>query len=216
MTGFPVILSSPSGGGKTTIAHELLRRREDLGYSVSCTTRLPRSGEVDGEDYFFLTLKEFESAREKGEFAESADVHGKHYGTLRREVDRVLSSGRHIVMDIDVQGARQFVEAYPESVLIFVLPPNAEVMLQRLEGRGTESAESLSTRLKSAIQELRAIGLYHYVVVNEDLAQAVQAVSGIIDAEGERRTRIAGLDERVNAIVGDLERQLDQINRSRS
>lgn len=214
MTAFPVILSSPSGGGKTTIAHELLRRRSDLGYSVSCTTRSPRAGEVEGEDYFFLTPDEFLAARDRGEFAESADVHGNHYGTLRREVDRVLTSGRHVVMDIDVQGARQFAAAYPASVLIFVLPPDGEVMLQRLEGRGTENADSLSRRLKSAIQELRAIGLYHYVVVNEDLEQAVLAVSGIIDAEGEKRTRITGLDERVNAIVGDLERQLEQTKRS--
>jgi len=214
VTAFPVILSSPSGGGKTTIAHELLRRRSDLGYSVSCTTRSPRAGEVEGEDYFFLTPEAFLAARDRGEFAESADVHGRHYGTLRREVDRVLTSGRHVVMDIDVQGARQFAAAYPDSVLIFVLPPDGEVMLQRLEGRGTENADSLSIRLKSAIQELRAIGLYHYVVVNEDLEQAVLAVSGIIDAEGEKRTRITGLDERVNAIVGDLERQLEQTNRS--
>ncbi|MEO5902591.1 MAG: guanylate kinase [Gemmatimonadaceae bacterium] len=216
MSGFPVILSSPSGGGKTTIAHELLRRRSDLGYSVSCTTRSPRPDEVEGEDYFFLTSGEFVAARDRGEFAESADVHGNDYGTLRREVDRVLTSGRHVIMDIDVQGARQLMGAYPESVLIFVLPPGGEVMLERLKGRGTENADSLSRRLKSAIQELRAIGLYHYVVVNEDLEQAVLAVSGIIDAEGERRTRITGLDERVNAIVGDLERRLEQINRRRN
>ncbi len=216
MTGFPVILSSPSGGGKTTIAHELLRRRKDLGYSVSCTTRSPRLGEVDGEDYFFLSPEEFLAARDRGEFAESADVHGSHYGTLRREVDRVLTSGRHVVMDIDVQGAKQFVAVYPDSVLIFVLPPDGRVMLERLEGRSTENADSLARRLKSAVEELRAIGLYHYVVVNEVLEHAVLAVSGIIDAEGERRTRISDLGERVNSIVADLERELEQINRSRN
>ncbi|MEP6506919.1 MAG: guanylate kinase [Gemmatimonadales bacterium] len=214
MTGFPVILSSPSGGGKTTIAHELLRRRSDLGYSVSCTTRSPRAAEVDGEDYFFLSPAEFLAARDRGEFAESADVHGSNYGTLRREVDRVLMSGRHVVMDIDVQGARQFVAAYPGSVLIFVLPPDGRVMLDRLKGRRTENDDSLAKRLNSAVQELRAVGLYHYVVVNEVLEKAVLAVSGIIDAEGERRTRISGLDERINSIVGDLERELEQIHRS--
>lgn len=214
MTGFPVILSSPSGGGKTTIAHELLRRRGDLGYSVSCTTRSPRAAEVDGEDYFFLSPEEFLAARDRGEFAESADVHGSHYGTLRREVDRVLKSGRHVVMDIDVQGTKQFSSAYPDSVLIFVLPPNGAVMLDRLKGRRTENADSLARRLNSAIQELRAIGLYHYVVVNEVLEKAVLAVSGIIDAEGERRTRVSGLDERINSIVDVLERELEQINRS--
>lgn len=214
MTGFPVILSSPSGGGKTTIAHELLRRRGDLGYSVSCTTRSPRATEVDGEDYFFLSPAEFLAARDRGEFAESADVHGSHYGTLRREVDRVLVSGRHVVMDIDVQGAKQFVAAYPASVLIFVLPPDGRVMLDRLKGRRTENDDSLAKRLNSAVQELRAIGLYHYVVVNGFLEKAILDVSGIIDAEGERRTRISGLDERINSIVGDLEREIELINRS--
>ena len=214
MTAFPVILSSPSGGGKTTIARELLSRRKDLGYSVSATTRAPRPGEVDGKDYFFLNTEEFLEARSRGEFAESADVHGRLYGTLKREVDRVLESGRHVIMDIDVQGAHQFVGSYPESVLIFVLPPDAEIMLSRLEARGTETAESLSRRIRSAIEELRSVGLYRYVVVNEDLEKAVKAVSGIIDAETERRTRNTGLDERVSKIVAGLERRLEQINRS--
>lgn len=214
MSGFPVILSSPSGGGKTTIAHQLLRQRSDLGYSVSGTTRSPRSGEVEGTDYFFLTQEEFLAARGRGEFAESAEVHGHYYGSLKREVDRVLASGRNVVMDIDVQGARQFVTAYPDSVLVFILPPDAGVLLRRLEARGTENVDSLSRRLQSAIQELRAIGLYHYVVVNADLEHAVAAVSGIIDAEATRQARITGLHQRVDEIVADLQRQLEHINRS--
>ena len=216
MSSFPVILSSPSGGGKTTIAHKLLTRRSDLGYSVSCTTRSPRADEVDGQDYFFVSPEEFQLARDRGEFAESADVHGRNYATLRREVDRVLASGRHVVMDIDVQGARQFVASYPDAVLIFILPPDGQVLLSRLEARGTEDPDSMARRLKSAIQELRAIGLYHYVVVNADLEKAVSAVSGIIDAEAAKRERVTGLDERVGGIVGDLERQLEHIIRSKS
>jgi guanylate kinase len=212
---FPVILSSPSGGGKTTITHELLKARNDIGYSVSCTTRRPRPDETHGKDYFFLSPEEFAAARSRGEFAESAEVHGRFYGTLRREVDGVLGSGRHVVMDIDVQGASQFAAAYPESVLIFILPPNAGVMLERLKARGTETPESLSTRLKSAISELRAIGLYHYVVENADLGQAVRDVSGIIDAEEKRRTRLTGLDAAVAGITADLERELDHIQRSK-
>ncbi len=215
MTCFPVILSSPSGGGKTTITHELLKARNDIGYSVSCTTRTPRADEANGRDYFFLSLEDFAAARERGEFAESAEVHGRFYGTLRREVDGVLASGRHVVMDIDVQGAKQFAAAYPDSVLIFILPPNAEVMLKRLRARGTETVESLSTRLRSAISELRAIGSYHYVVENADLGQAVHDVSGIIDAEEKRRTRLDGLDAAVAGIMGDLERELDHIQRSK-
>ena len=216
MSSFPVILSSPSGGGKTTIAQTLLAIRKDLGYSVSCTTRNPRPGEVYGQDYFFLSPGDFEDARRRNEFAESADVHGQNYGTLKSEVDRVLASDRHVVMDIDVQGAEQFVASYPDSVLIFILPPNGQILLRRLEARGTEDPDSMARRLKSAIKELRAIGLYHYVVVNADLEKAVSAVSEIIDAEAAKRERVPGLDERVDGIVEDLERQLEHIIRSKS
>lgn len=210
---FPLILSSPSGGGKTTIARELLRRRSDLGYSVSCTTRPARQGERDGIDYFFLTAEEFEAARSRGEFAESAEVHGNMYGTLRREVDRVLAERKHVVMDIDVQGARQFVEAYPDSVLVFLIPPDAEVLLQRLKARGTESAESLARRLRSAVEELRAVDLYGYLVVNHDLEEAVKAVSSIIDGESRRLSRLNEIHARIGAMVTDLESELEKTNR---
>ncbi|HYU51926.1 MAG TPA: guanylate kinase, partial [Gemmatimonadaceae bacterium] len=147
---FPIILSSPSGGGKTTIAHKLLAMRGDVGYSVSCTTRPPREGEVDGTDYHFLSTEEFKRGQKAGDFAESAEVHGHLYGTLRKEVDRVLSSGRHVIMDIDVQGARQFARAFSDSVLVFILPPSADVLVSRLESRGTEDPKSLIRRFKSA------------------------------------------------------------------
>jgi guanylate kinase len=211
---FPLILSSPSGAGKTTIARELLSRRIDLGYSVSCTTRPARAGEVEGRDYYFLTRDEFQAAKERGEFAESADVHGHMYGTLRREIDRVLESGRHVVMDIDVQGASQFVKAYPESVLVFVLPPNVEVLLGRLTGRGTESTETLSRRLRSAVSELKAVDEYGYVVVNAELDRAVNSVSQILDSEALRLTRIDDLRERIGDIVTGLEREIEKMNRS--
>lgn len=214
MSPFPLILSSPSGGGKTTIAHELLRRRNDLGYSVSCTTRAPRPAETEATDYFFLTAEAFQAARERGEFAESAEVHGSLYGTLRREVDRVLASGRHVVMDIDVQGARQFLTAYPESVLVFVLPPDSSVLLERLRARGTESRASFDRRLESAVAELQAVRMYHYVVVNEDLERAVDAVSRIVDAEAVKTERVAQLDERVDELISGLRGALEINNRS--
>ena len=210
---FPLILSSPSGGGKTTIARELLRRRSDLGYSVSCTTRPARQGEREGADYFFLTADEFEAARSRGEFAESAEVHGNMYGTLRREVDRVLAERKHVVMDIDVQGARQFFQAYPDSVLVFLIPPDAEVLLQRLKARGTESTESLARRLRSAVEELRAVDLYGYLVVNHDLEEAVKAVSSIIDGESRRLSRLNEIHARIGAMVTDLESELEKMNR---
>jgi len=205
---FPVILSSPSGGGKTTIARELLRKRSDLGYSVSCTTRAPRAGEVNGKDYYFLTPAEFEQKREAGEFAESADVHGNMYGTLRSEVERVLTAGKHVVMDIDVQGALQFTRVFPDSVTIFVLPPSAETLLERLRRRQTESRDQLARRLQSALQELQSVDLYQYVVVNDDLPKAVGRVSAIIDAEFVRRERVAGLKHQVSSLVQRLEREL--------
>jgi guanylate kinase len=210
---FPLILSSPSGGGKTTIARALLRRRNDLGYSVSCTTRPARADEKEGLDYFFVTRDAFEAARSRGEFAESAEVHGNLYGTLRSEVDRVLASGRHVVMDIDVQGTRQFVQVYPDAVLVFLIPPNAEILLSRLRGRGTESAESISRRLKSAVEELRAVDLYGYLVVNEDLDEAVRDVSAIVDGESKRLLRLDEARARIGAMVTDLESELDKMNR---
>ncbi|MGH7720217.1 MAG: guanylate kinase [Gemmatimonadaceae bacterium] len=206
---FPVILSSPSGGGKTTIKDRLLAARDDVGYSVSCTTRAARSGEVHGRDYYFLSTSEFLARQQKGEFAESAEVHGRLYGTLRSEVERVLGEGRHVIMDIDVQGAAQFRRAFPESVLVFILPPSAEVLLERLRGRNTESREALASRLVSALVELRAVSSYHYVIVNDDVERAVASVSGIIDAEGLRRERLQDLESDVRAIVARLEREMD-------
>ena len=206
---FPVILSSPSGGGKTTIAHKLLAVRRDVGYSVSATTRPSRDGEVDGRDYHFRSLKEFKRGQAAGEFAESAEVHGHLYGTLRAEVDRVLSSGKHVIMDIDVQGTRQFVAAFPDSVLIFILPPSAEALIARLETRGTEDPKSLIRRFRSAKDELKAIDLYQYVVLNDEVDSAVAAISQIIEAEGSKRTRDGSLDARVKDLMTGIQRAID-------
>ena len=212
MNPFPVILSAPSGGGKTTIARELLRRRDDLGYSVSCTTRAARGAETHGKDYYFLSRSEFLKERERHAFAESAEVHGNLYGTLKVEVKRVLSAGRHVIMDIDVQGAKQFKRAFPDSVTIFVLPPSAEVLLERLRARQTENQEQLLARMQSALMELQAIDEYEYVVVNDDLEQAIRTVSSIIDAEVVSRDRVAGLRHSVAAIIEQLEHEISNQN----
>jgi guanylate kinase len=207
---FPIILSSPSGGGKTTIALRLLATRPDIGYSVSCTTRPPRPGEVDGKDYHFISVDKFKRGQATKKFAESAEVHGHLYGTLRAEVKRVLSSGRHVIMDIDVQGAKQFATAFPESVLIFILPPSSKVLVERLKARGTEDTKSLIRRFKSAKAELKAIDLYPYVIVNDEIDSAVTAVSSIIDAEGLKRSRNKALDARVSELMKGIQRAIVQ------
>lgn len=206
---FPVILSAPSGGGKTTIARMLLKRRPDLGYSVSCTTRQPRPDEVAGRDYYFMTRAEFLADREAGAFAESAEVHGNLYGTRKAEVKRVLSAGQHVVMDIDVQGAAQFVRVFPDAVTIFILPPSAEVLLERLRARKTESPAQLAARLTSALQELQQVDEYEYVVVNDELERAVASVSSIIDAEVVSRERVMNLRQQVGLLISRLEQEIE-------
>ena len=212
MNPFPLILSAPSGGGKTTITRLLLERRPDVGYSISCTTRAPRGNEVDGKDYFFLSTSDFVARRERGEFAESAEVHGNWYGTLRSEVERVLGEYRHVVMDIDVQGARQFRAVYPESVLVFLIPPSAEALMQRLTARQTESGDGFRTRVRAARDELRAAVSYQYAVVNDNLDAAYRVVSSIIDAEAVKHARQPQLTARVNSLVEELDRQLVQLS----
>jgi guanylate kinase len=216
MNPFPLILSSPSGGGKTTIARMLLERRPDVGYSVSCTTRAPRPGEKDGQDYFFRTREEFEAAEARGEFAEWAVVHDNLYGTLRSEVQRVLGSGRHVIMDVDVQGARQFARAFPDSVLVFLLPPSTDVLIRRLRARQTEDDGKLLVRLRSAREELREVGAYQYVVVNDNLERAYAQVASIVDAETVRHRRLPLLDERVAALIGALDRQIHEYSSHRT
>jgi guanylate kinase len=212
MKFFPLILSSPSGAGKTTIARRLLASRSDVGYSVSCTTRAPRPGEVDGTDYYFWGESQFAEARDRGEFAEWALVHGALYGTLRAEVDRVLGSGRHVILDIDVQGAGQLLEVYPAAVSVFILPPSVEEMVRRLRARASEDWTGLRIRLESARAELLKVGMYDYVVVNEDLTRALGNVAAIIDAESHRRVRSFGLLDRISQLSADLRLQIEAVS----
>lgn len=186
----------------------LLERRSDVGYSVSCTTRAPRGNEVNARDYFFVSRPEFTAKRERGEFAESAEVHGNWYGTLRSQVEQVLRGQRHVLMDIDVQGARQFKAAYPDSVMIFLLPPSAAALMQRLTARQTESGDGFRTRVRAAREELRAAVSYEYAVENDDLESAYRVVSSIIDAEAVRHARQPQLTARVTALVEELDRHL--------
>lgn len=189
MRPFLLVLSSPSGGGKTTIAKRLLELRPDCGYSVSATTRAPRAGEEHGKSYWFLSEAEFEARVQAGEFVEHARYNGKRYGTLHAEVDRLFRMGRHVVLDIEVEGARQVRRHFPDAVLVFVLPPSGTELVRRLDGRGTEAAEARKRRLAIANEELRAVAEYDYVVVNDELDRAVAEVSAIVEAENRRVAR---------------------------
>ena len=177
------MLSSPSGGGKTTIARHLLEAREDVVYSVSATTRPRRAGEIDAREYHFLDRAEFERRVAAGDFVEWAEYGGNLYGTLRSEVEGGLASGRHVVLDIEVAGSRQVRQRFPQAVQVFVLPPSAAALAQRLRGRNTEDPATVARRLEIAGRELEAAREYEYVVVNDDVVDAVSQVAAILDVE---------------------------------
>jgi guanylate kinase len=189
MTPLVVVLSAPSGGGKSTIARRLVAERADAGVSVSATTRAPREGERDGEHYHFLDAAEFSRRVEAGEFVEHAEYAGARYGTLASELRRVTQGGRHVILEIEVVGARLVRERFPDAVLIFVVPPSGHVLAERLRGRGTEGAAVVARRLETAMAEIAAAVEYDYVVVNDDLEDAMRAVHAILDAESRRTTR---------------------------
>ncbi len=181
----PVVLVAPSGTGKTTLAQRLVSGPGAYVFSVSVTTRAPRAGEVEGKDYHFVDGPTFEAMVRRGELAEWAQVHGRLYGTPREGLERAAARGEHVVLDIDVQGARQIQAAMPEARLVFVLPPDVDTLLARLTGRGTEDPANVARRLRSALEELQAVEEFAYVVVNDDLGGCLGAIRGIVDGGGE-------------------------------
>jgi guanylate kinase len=212
-----VVLAAPSGGGKTTIARALETRWPDrYGFSVSATTRPPRPGEREGEDYFFLSKDEFRRRQAAGDFLESAEYAGELYGTLNAEVDRVLAAGRHVLLDIEVQGARQVRQRYPPpaSRAVFILPPSAAELLRRLQGRRTESANEMAKRLETAIRELRQAETFDHVVVNDDLDTAVTTVHQLVETP-EAASRAKLEPERVDhirALIAELTQKTKEIS----
>lgn len=188
--GIIFILSAPSGAGKTTLYHGLRKSYPEIELSVSCTTRKPRRGEVAGRDYRFLTERQFNVLKARGQFAEWAQVHDYYYGTPRRPLDRAMRAGRDILLDIDVQGAQKIKAVYPEAVAVFVLPPTMAELERRLSARGTDDRQVIRRRLANARGEMRQIIHYDYSVVNRDVEQAVRVLSGIVEAERSRISRV--------------------------
>lgn len=204
MKPFLLVLSAPSGGGKSSIARNLLQGRDDLGYSVSATTRPIRETEREGVDYYFLSREEFVRRRDAGEFLEWATYGGHLYGTLRSEIERIFARGRHAVLDIEIEGARQIRANFPNSLHVFVLPPAADVLIGRLTGRKTEPVEVIRERVSRAADELVAVSEYDYALVNEELVVAVAQVAAILDAEAHRVSRQDSLPSFIERLRRDV------------
>lgn len=204
----PVVLSAPTGAGKTTIARRLVEREPEFVFSVSATTRAPRPGEAPGVDYHFVDDDEFERMIRDHELAEWARVHGRWYGTPLRNLREAMENGQFTLLDIDVQGASQICERVPEALRIFVLPPSLDVWIERLKGRGTESEGELRRRLTSALEELRRIDEFDHVVVNTELEGSVDRICAL--ARGEVNDGDpGGVQARVASLIAGVETVLE-------
>lgn len=197
------VLTGPSGVGKSTLITQLMREVPGLAFSASATTRPPRPGEVDGVDYHFLDLASFEARVQAGEFLEHAAVYDRRYGTLRAPVERALTAGSSVILDIDLQGARQVRAASPEAVFIAITPPSIRMLDSRLRARGTESDEVIARRMRAVAAQLAGVGEYDYIVENDDLETAAAVLRGIFLAELSRVARRAGV---VNRVLGEVDR----------
>ncbi len=190
-TGTLIVLSGPSGAGKGTICNELLKQVDTLSLSISMTTRSPRGNEVDGKDYYFVTKEQFEEDIKKGNFLEYAKVHGdNYYGTPKRKVEESLASGKDIILEIDIQGALEVKEKMEEGIFIFIMPPSMRELKDRLIKRNTESKDKIIERFKNAYKEINEVTKYNYIVINDEIQNAVDKVKAIILAEKCRVDRI--------------------------
>lgn len=181
--GLLIVLSGPSGAGKGTVCKALLPKMPTTHYSVSCTTRQPREGEVEGVNYFFKTVEEFKEMVANDELLEYAEVYTNYYGTPRKYVEETLEAGENVVLEIDIQGALQVKKRFPHGVFIFLIPPSLSELKSRIIGRGTETEESFNRRFGAAAEEMSYISEYDYVVVNDEVANACEKIRAIITTE---------------------------------
>ena len=177
------VISGPSGAGKSTVVFQAIEGRTDICFSTSVTTRKPRPGEVDGREYFFVEPKRFDEMVANGELLEHAEYAANHYGTPRFFVNEKLEEGFNVILDIEVQGARQIHEKMPDAVKIFIIPPSLDVLRERLEKRGTDTARAIEARLTRAKQEYEEADFYDYIIVNDDITTATEEFKAIITAE---------------------------------
>ncbi|MFD2116920.1 guanylate kinase [Paenibacillus yanchengensis] len=185
--GLLIVLSGPAGVGKGTVCTALRKRMPEIVYSVSATTRQPRAGEVDGVNYFFKTRQQFEQMIKQDALLEYAEYVGNYYGTPREFVDQTLSAGKDVILEIEVQGAMQVKERFPNAIFVFLLPPSMEELKQRITGRGTESQQTIDIRMGVATKEMELLEHYHYAVVNDEIEAACDRVRSIIIAEHCRK-----------------------------
>lgn len=190
-SGLLIVISAPSGCGKSSIVRGILPRIEDLKYSISATSRTPRKDEINGKDYVFMSREQFVAEIKQGLFIEHAEVHGNFYGTPRKAVDEARSAGKDLILDIDVQGGLQVRERVPDSVLIFIVPPSLQELERRLRGRNTDPEDVIRLRLRNAENELSYWPQYDYVVTNDDLPVALDQVEAIIRGERCRASRMS-------------------------
>lgn len=192
------VISAPSGSGKSTLVRKLLEMDPKIEFSISHTTRARRGAEQDGEDYWYISREEFERRIARDEFLEHAEVFGNYYGTHRGTWERAMAEGKDLLLDIDVQGARQLKSKIPDAVTIFVLAPSREILERRLRARGEDSEAVIERRLRDAAEEIRNYGWYDYVLVNEDVGESVAGLAAIVRAERLRRTR---MEQRIRPIL---------------
>ncbi|OGP92392.1 MAG: guanylate kinase [Deltaproteobacteria bacterium RBG_16_47_11] len=194
--GLIFVISAPSGAGKTTLVRGTIKQLPNLRFSVSCTTRSPRSNEREGEDYYFVSPPVFQKMVERGEFLEWAEILGNRYGTTFASMNQLASKGMDLILDIDTQGAKKVMEKVDQAILIYIFPPSLEVLRERLVKRGLDSPEMIQLRLASARKDMEEAHWYHYLIVNERIEDAIEKLKAIIVAERCRNVKRSILEEK--------------------